>query len=67
MVEVPYQFDDREAGESKMSAREAAGYLVQLKDLYRVRWSGSRPARHYQRLTAADLEKTTSGVVLRKP
>jgi dolichol-phosphate mannosyltransferase len=55
LVEVPYQFDDREAGESKMTTREAAGYLVQLKDLYRVRWSGPRPAREYQRLSTAEL------------
>jgi len=57
LVEVPYQFDDREAGESKMSTREASGYLVQLKDLYRVRWSGPRPARQFQRLTAAELNR----------
>ena len=40
LVEVPYRFDDRERGESKMSLKEAAGYLVQLRDLYVVRWSG---------------------------
>jgi dolichol-phosphate mannosyltransferase len=57
LVEVPYQFDDREAGESKMSTREAAGYLVQLKDLYRVRWSGPRPVRHYQRLSVPELNR----------
>jgi dolichol-phosphate mannosyltransferase len=50
LVEVPYQFDDRELGESKMSVREAAGYLVQLKDLYIVRWSARRPRRRYQQL-----------------
>jgi dolichol-phosphate mannosyltransferase len=37
LVEVPYRFDDREQGESKMSVREAAGYLVQLRDLYWLR------------------------------
>jgi dolichol-phosphate mannosyltransferase len=47
LVEVPYRFDDREQGESKMSLREAAGYLVQLRDLYVVRWSGARPSRRY--------------------
>lgn len=47
LVEVPYRFDDRELGESKMSLREAAGYLVQLRDLYVVRWSRRRPAREY--------------------
>jgi dolichol-phosphate mannosyltransferase len=47
LVEVPYRFDDRELGESKMSLREAAGYLVQLKDLYRLRLSRRRPRREY--------------------
>jgi hypothetical protein len=51
LVEIPYRFDDRELGESKMSLREAAGYLVQLKDLYALTWSRSRPARDYRRLT----------------
>jgi dolichol-phosphate mannosyltransferase len=37
VVEVPYEFVDRTAGESKMSWREAAGYFVQLRDLYRYR------------------------------
>jgi len=51
LVELPYRFDDREAGESKMSTREAAGYLVQLKDLYLLRWSRfDRPRREYSRL-----------------
>ena len=42
LVEIPYRFDDRELGESKMSMREAAGYLVQLRDLYWVRLTGRR-------------------------
>ena len=42
LVEIPYRFDDRELGESKMSMREAAGYLVQLKDLY---WRAAGAAR----------------------
>jgi dolichol-phosphate mannosyltransferase len=50
LVEVPYRFDDREAGESKMSLREAAGYLVQLRDLYLVRWSKLRARREYIRM-----------------
>lgn len=51
LVEVPYRFDDRELGESKMSLREAAGYLVQLRDLYRL----PRPAvrREYRQVSAA--------------
>lgn len=58
LVEIPYRFDDRELGESKMSKKEAAGYLFQLKDLYGVRLAGpARPSRQYQRLSAADVEK----------
>jgi len=57
LVEIPYRFDDREQGESKMSLREAAGYLVQLRDLYWLRISGPRrPRRHYRRLTLTDVE-----------
>lgn len=56
LVELPYQFDDRELGESKMSLREAAGYLVQLRDLYVERLGGARrPAREYRRLSAGDV------------
>jgi dolichol-phosphate mannosyltransferase len=52
LAEVPYRFDDREQGESKMSLREAAGYLVQLRDLYLLRWSAPRPARKYRQVTS---------------
>jgi dolichol-phosphate mannosyltransferase len=45
LIEVPYRFDDREQGESKMSMREAAGYLVQLRDLYRLRLTDRRPRK----------------------
>jgi dolichol-phosphate mannosyltransferase len=52
LVEVPYRFDDRELGASKMSTREAAGYLFQLRDLYWLRLTGPRPvARYYQQVT----------------
>ena len=58
LVEIPYRFDDRELGESKMSKKEAAGYLFQLKDLYGVRWNGpAKAARDYRRLSAADVDK----------
>jgi dolichol-phosphate mannosyltransferase len=57
LVEIPYQFDDRELGESKMSYREAAGYLVQLRDLYGVRWAGSKPRREYRALTLEDVDR----------
>jgi dolichol-phosphate mannosyltransferase len=45
LVEVPYRFDDRELGASKMSLGEAAGYLVQLRDLYWLRLTGQRSRR----------------------
>lgn len=61
LVEIPYQFDDRELGESKMSTREAAGYLVQLKDLYVLRFSKfGRPSRDYRQFTAAEVEQVIS-------
>lgn len=47
LVEVPYRFDDRELGESKMSMREAAGYVIQLRDLYLYRLSRN-PMRRWQ-------------------
>jgi dolichol-phosphate mannosyltransferase len=37
VVEVPYVFRGRTVGESKMSLREATGYLRQLYDLWRFR------------------------------
>ena len=61
LVEVPYRFDDRELGESKMSFREAVGYLVQLRDLYRLEWAQPRRrSRRYERLTPAALEALIS-------
>lgn len=46
VVEVPYTFSDRAAGESKMSWREATGYLWQLRDLLRERRARSTPQRY---------------------
>jgi dolichol-phosphate mannosyltransferase len=52
LVELPYRFDDRELGASKMSMREAAGYLVQLRDLYELRLTGrSTRASEYHRIS----------------
>ena len=57
LVEIPYRFDDREQGESKMSLREAAGYLLQLRDLYLLRWTrGHRPRREYRTLKLDEVE-----------
>ena len=58
VVEVPFQFDDRELGESKMSTREAAGYFVQLRDLYLLRWRHPmRRIRKHQALSVADVAR----------
>ena len=57
LVEVPYRFEDREQGQSKMSFREAAGYLVQLRDLYLLRLTGPRrERREYRQCTAGEVE-----------
>jgi dolichol-phosphate mannosyltransferase len=45
VAEVPYVFTDRTIGESKMSLREAMGYLTQLRQLYAVRFLGSARGR----------------------
>jgi dolichol-phosphate mannosyltransferase len=57
IVEIPYVFEGRTAGESKMNLREALGYLDQLKDLRR--FIRERPALHqkYLRLTADQLRQ----------
>ncbi len=58
LVEIPYRFDDREQGESKMSAREAAGYLVQLRHLYKVAWFGPQGrVVNYRQLTAGGVDQ----------
>jgi len=47
VVEVPYVFTGRTAGESKMNLKEAVGYLSQLRDLQAYRRSRGLPApRH---------------------
>ena len=45
VAEVPYTFVDRTIGDSKMSLREALGYLTQLRQLYAVRFLTARSAR----------------------
>ena len=57
LVEIPFVFDDRRHGQSKMSRKEALGYLGQLRDLYVVRWSSPRRAWHYQALSAVDVAR----------
>ena len=57
VVEVPYVFEGRTAGESKMNLREALGYLEQLSDLRAFRRSQPRLAQRYRRLTVDQLRQ----------
>jgi dolichol-phosphate mannosyltransferase len=55
LVEFPYQFDDRQQGKSKMTTREGARYLLQLRDLYVARFTrGRRPERSYRQVSGAE-------------
>ena len=51
VVEVPYVFVGRTAGESKMNLKEATGYLQQLRDLHAYRRSRNlaRPQHRIER------------------
>ncbi|MBA3297387.1 MAG: polyprenol monophosphomannose synthase [Acidobacteria bacterium] len=57
IVEVPYVFEGRTAGESKMNTREALGYLEQLKDLRRFIREQPALQQTYTRLTADQLQR----------
>jgi dolichol-phosphate mannosyltransferase len=61
VVEVPYIFTDRTAGESKMNWREASGYLKQIAMLWRFqrRTRAARPV--YQRVAVAEVPSATPG------
>jgi dolichol-phosphate mannosyltransferase len=50
VVEVPYVFSDRAAGESKMNLKEALGYVTQLRDLWQYQRSQPRSPQNYQRI-----------------
>jgi dolichol-phosphate mannosyltransferase len=56
VIEVPYVFEGRTAGESKMNLKEAAGYLEQLVDLWRFMRSQPPLQQRYQRVSPAQLE-----------
>lgn len=50
VAEVPYVFVDRTTGESKMTFREARGYLTQLRQLYRLKFmDGPKRSMAYTR------------------
>ncbi len=56
LVEVPYVFAGRTAGESKMNLKEALGYLVQLRDLRQ--FSRQRPhSPAYRRLSSEEVRQ----------
>jgi dolichol-phosphate mannosyltransferase len=55
VAEVPYTFADRAAGQSKMTFREATGYLRQLRDLYGIRLRGRAPQPRYRCLSVEEL------------
>jgi dolichol-phosphate mannosyltransferase len=55
IVEVPYVFEGRTAGESKMNLQEALGYLDQLRELWSFVRSRPRPRQIYRRLTCEEL------------
>ena len=57
VVEVPYVFEGRIAGESKMNLREALGYLDQLKDLRRFIAAHPRQEQTYRRLSADQIRQ----------
>ncbi len=57
VIEVPYTFEDRAAGESKMNRKEALGYLVQLRDLYRFKRATPPVRQEYRRLTIEQLQR----------
>lgn len=58
VVEVPYVFVGRTAGESKMNLKEAMGYLEQLRELRRFVATHPKLQQTYRRLTPAELEQT---------
>ena len=57
VVEVPYVFEGRTTGESKMNMREAIGYLDQLKDLRRFIREQPKLQQTYRRLTVDQLQR----------
>ena len=56
VLEVPYTFEGRTAGESKMNTKEALGYLDQLRNLRRFVRSQPPLQQRYRRLTSAQLQ-----------
>jgi dolichol-phosphate mannosyltransferase len=55
IVEVPYTFENRTAGKSKMNLGEALGYIDQLRRLRRFVRTGPAHAPRYRAVTAEEL------------
>ena len=55
VVEVPYVFVGRTAGESKMNLKEALGYLKQLRELRQFQRSRSKRAADLPAVSAEEL------------
>jgi len=60
VLEYPYVFRARTAGESKMNLREAVGYLDQLKDLWAFKRSQPPLRQRYERFSADPLQPESS-------
>jgi dolichol-phosphate mannosyltransferase len=56
IVEVPYVFEGRTAGESKMNWKEAIGYVVQLRDLHRFQRRQPPLQQAYRKISAGEFE-----------
>lgn len=59
VVEVPYVFEGRTAGESKMNLKEAVGYIDQLRDLHRFKREHPRLHQIYQPITPEELQRAS--------
>jgi dolichol-phosphate mannosyltransferase len=57
VVEVPYVFSDRAAGQSKMNHREALGFLVQIGQLFRWRLRERKPRPSCRRLSPEQADR----------
>jgi dolichol-phosphate mannosyltransferase len=60
VVEVPYVFVGRTAGESKMSLKEAIGYVDQLRELRSFVRTHPKLEQSYRRFTPVELERASA-------
>ena len=59
VLEAPYVFHGRIAGQSKMNLKEATGYLVQLRDLHRFRRAHPPMPQRYRSVSTEELTNPT--------